>query len=64
MAGFAQGELNELVDELEREIHFHTEAPDLLGALVLAARRLPLEVVRELMPAYVERARAELDKEP
>jgi hypothetical protein len=63
MASFAKAELQVLVDRLGREADFETEAPDLLGALVLAASRLPAEVVRELMPAYVRRARQELDKE-
>lgn len=61
IAQFAYRELHELVDDLNLRLRFSAEAPDVLGALVLAARRLPLEVVRELMPDYVARSRAALD---
>ena len=55
IAVFAKDELEVLVDSLYRDADFDTNAVTLLGALVLAARRLPLEVVVALVPAYVRR---------
>jgi hypothetical protein len=57
VALFAQDELGVLVDKLDQDLGFTATAPDLVGALILAARRLPVEVVRELMPAYKRRER-------
>jgi hypothetical protein len=56
MAIFAISELHELVNEL------HTTKPsvrvsdgDLLGALVLAARRSPIEAVKAVISTYLDR---------
>lgn len=59
IARFAERELHELVDDLYQRINIKASAVDVLGALVLAARHLPPEVVNALLPAYVERERAE-----
>lgn len=64
IANFANAELDHLVVALYTKLHFETSGVTLLGALVLAARRLPLEVVRELIPAYLEREQAELAASP
>ncbi len=58
---FVDDELEQLVNDLFSRLNFKASAPEVLGSLVLAARRLPVEVVRELMPAYVEREREELE---
>jgi hypothetical protein len=60
VAEFANDELQLIVNDLLREKKFRTSAPELLGALILAARRLPLDVVQALVPAYVEREQREL----
>jgi hypothetical protein len=60
IAEFAHEELEVLVDTLQTEAHFETSAVTMLGALVLAARRLPLEIVKALVPAYLEREQAVL----
>jgi hypothetical protein len=59
IADFANAELQQLVDELYAERQFEASAVTLLGALVLAARRLPHDVVIALIPAYLARERAE-----
>jgi hypothetical protein len=59
LAQFANEELQLIVNGLHSERDFKTSAPDVLGALVLAARGLPLELVEALIPAYVARERAE-----
>lgn len=59
IARFAESELQQLVDKLLTERGFKASAPDVLGALILAARRLPPDVVIALLPAYIERERAE-----
>lgn len=55
IAIFAHEELGVLVDILYDDADFDTNAVTLLGALVLAARQLPPEVVAALVPAYVRR---------
>jgi hypothetical protein len=62
LATFAKEELGVLVHDLYMERDFPVEAPDLLGALVLAARGLPLEVAQALMPPYVAREREVMQK--
>lgn len=59
---WAKAELQLLVNDLYTEKDFKTDGSDLLAALILAARRLPLDVVQALIPAYIERERAELEK--
>ena len=64
IAMFARDELDILVDILRQRAAAAAApaptAPDVLGALVLAARQLPPEVVEALVPAYEERQRDEL----
>lgn len=55
IAVFAHDELGVLVDNLYTDADFDTNAVTVLGALVLAARQLPPEVVAALVPAYVRR---------
>jgi hypothetical protein len=62
IAIFAHDELDVLVDNLNRHRNFNVSPPDMLGALILAARRLPLEVVEALVPAYVARERTEVER--
>jgi hypothetical protein len=62
IAIFAHEELEVLVHQLNTERDFNVTAPDMLGALVLAGRSLPLDVVQALVPAYVAREREELVK--
>jgi hypothetical protein len=62
LAIFASKELEDLVDTLLTQLRFETSAVTVLGALVLAARRLPPEIVRELIPAYIAREQVELQK--
>ena len=64
VAIFAHHELDVLVDNLYQERDFNVSPPDMLGALILAARRLPLEVVEALVPAYVARERLEAERGP
>jgi hypothetical protein len=66
---FAHDELKDFLDKLNsaREARGQTKgpkvtAPDMLGALMLAVQRLPLEVADALIPAYQEREREELDR--
>ena len=64
---FAHEELDVFLDKLNdaREAKGlkgpKVTAPDMLGALMLAVQRLPLEVADALIPAYQEREREELD---
>ena len=60
IARFARRDLVELVDELGEEFGSRPDPSDLVGALIIAARRLPLEIVRDLMPAYARRQKEEL----
>jgi hypothetical protein len=64
---FAQRELEVLVDILVARVRGvpgpNPTAPDVLGALVIAARALPPDVIEALLPAYEERERAELAAE-
>lgn len=60
IAVFAHDELDVLVNDLLTQGRFETSGVTLLGALVLAARRLPLEVLIALVPAYLEREQVEL----
>jgi hypothetical protein len=53
---FAHEELEVLVHILRERARERISGPRLLGALVLAARQLPPEVVEALVPAYDERA--------
>ncbi len=62
IAKFADVELGVLVDKLHEDIDFKASPVDVLGALVIAARGLPLTVVRELVTLYVSRERAEAAK--
>ncbi len=60
---FAHEELEVFLDKLNegRKPPLVT-APDMLGALMLAVQRLPTEVAEALLPAYEERATAELER--
>jgi hypothetical protein len=60
VAEFANTELNLIVNDLLEKRNFKTSAPEVLGALILAARGLPLEIVQALVPSYLERERKEL----
>ena len=64
IAVFAKDELEVLVDSLYQDADFDTNAVTLLGALVLAARQLPLEVVVALVPAYVRREKEVMASPP
>ena len=58
IAEFANDELGILSTILTNRAKRHVSRPRILGALVLAARELPPEVVESLFPAYdVEAAR-------
>jgi hypothetical protein len=52
-----------LTDRVQGESGPNPTAPDVLGALVLAARGLPPDVIEALLTAYEERERAELAPE-
>jgi hypothetical protein len=52
LAEFANEELEVLVTVLTERARRQVGRPKILGALVLAARRLPPEVVEALFPAY------------
>jgi hypothetical protein len=56
---FVNDDLNELVNVLTDRAKAQVPRPKVLGALVLAARQLPPEVVEALFPAYDERASQE-----
>jgi hypothetical protein len=56
MAEFANAELDVLVTVLTNRAKRQVARPKILGALVLAARQLPPEVLEALFPAYDERA--------
>jgi hypothetical protein len=63
LAEFANEELEVLVTVLTERAKHQVARPKVLGALVLAARRLPPEVVEALFPAYDDRAK-EFIEEP
>ena len=56
---FVNSDLQELVNVLTERAKRHVPRPKIVGALVLAARQLPPEVVEALFPAYDERAKGE-----
>jgi hypothetical protein len=56
IAEFANGELDLLSTVLTNRAKKVVSRPRILGALVLAARQLPPEVVEALFPAYDEEA--------
>lgn len=58
LAEFANEELDVLVTLLTERARRQVARPRILGALVLAARQLPPDVVEALFPAYDERAAA------
>lgn len=64
IATFAKSELDVLVDVLRRRASEAAAptAPDVLGALIIAARGLPPDVVEALLPAYGERQREEVER--
>jgi hypothetical protein len=62
VAVFVRDELNELVDDLYTHGKVKTTNQDVVGALVVAARQLPVEVVVALLAAYVGRENAEAAK--
>ena len=55
---FAHDELKVFIEKLNTRRPDNITAPDLLGALMVAVQRLPLEVAEALMPAYQEREQA------
>jgi hypothetical protein len=64
---FAHDELRVFLQELNQEHRPggpSITAPDMLGALMVAVQRLPLEVAAALIPTYQERERAELGQAP
>lgn len=61
MPTWASRELGLLVATLYTEKNFKVERSDLLAALILAAKALPLDVIEALLPAYVARERLELE---
>ena len=64
IAEFANVELQQIVDDLSTERNFETSKVALLGALVITARQLPLDLVQALIPSYVARERDELARLP
>jgi hypothetical protein len=64
LAKFAHAELDELVHDLWTKRDFDVSPVVLLGSLVLAARRLPLDLVQALIPAYIEQERGQLVNAP
>jgi hypothetical protein len=62
IARFADDELTILVDKLLQDVDFKASPVDVLGALVIAGRGLPLPIVRELVTLYIKRERAEAAK--
>jgi hypothetical protein len=56
---FVNADLQELVNVLTERANRQVSRPRVVGALVLAARQLPPEVVEALFPAYDERAEQE-----
>jgi hypothetical protein len=60
---FAHEELEVFLDKLnDGRKPPKVTAPDMLGALMVAVQRLPIEVAAALLPAYEEAATAELDR--
>jgi pyruvate kinase len=55
---FAHEELKVFIDKLNSRRRKNITAPEMLGALMVAVQRLPLEVAEALIPAYQERERA------
>ena len=53
---FVVPELDDLVNILRGRAQQRATGPRVLGALVLAARQLPPDVVEALLPAYDDRA--------
>lgn len=52
LAEFADDELGVLSTVLTARAKRHVSRPRILGALVLAARQLPPDVIEALLPAY------------
>jgi len=61
---FAHDELRLFIDKLNVGREDNITAPDMLGALMIAVQRLPLEVADALIPAYQEREQAEIAPPP
>jgi hypothetical protein len=59
IARFANEELNAFVDDLYTEGAFKATSGDVVGALVLAARRSPMEAVKAVIETYWDRERVE-----
>jgi hypothetical protein len=62
LAAFAHAELKLLVDELYTQAKLKAAKEDVLGALVLAARRSPIETIAAVFGSYVDREAAEAAK--
>lgn len=60
LAEFAKKDLDDLVHRLWTERNFDTSPVILLGAVVHAATKLPVDLVQALVPGYLERERQEL----
>ena len=56
---FVNAELEELVNVLTERAKRQIGRPKVVGALVLAARQLPPDVIEALFPAYDDRAKQE-----
>jgi hypothetical protein len=63
VAEFVNDELEVLSTVLTNRAKRQVARPEIVGALVLAASQLPLEVVEALFPAYGERARKVIPKD-
>ncbi len=55
IAAFVHAELEALVFDLYTQARVKATREDVLGALVLAGRRAPIELVAALLPAFVAR---------
>ena len=64
VAIFAEAELKILVDKLKAMPEVSATPSDVLGALVMAARDIPLPVLRELLALYEVQDEAEVAKLP
>lgn len=55
IAPFVHAELGRLVSDLYTKTRIKTTREDVLGALVIAARDAPIELVAALLPRFIER---------
>jgi hypothetical protein len=55
IAPFVHAELGRLVSDLYTQAKIKTTREDVLGALVIAARDAPIELVAALLPRFIER---------